>query len=69
MEKLIKYTKLNFKPSKQYMYVKDIDKLVDEAQEWMLEMIDHFNFPSNELDLDLFRKEMTDWFLMINYNG
>lgn len=63
MEKLIQYTKIHFKPSRQYGYVHDIDKMVDEAQEWMLNMVSFDNFPSEGLNLELFRKEMADWLM------
>ena len=66
MDKLIRYTKLNFIPSKQHGSVFNVDKMVDEAQEWMMGMISHENFPSGGIDLDLFRKEMYEWYLM-NY--
>lgn len=63
MERLIRYTKLNFKPSKQFGTSIDINKMVDEAQEWMLDNIDHYTFPCGTINLDMFRKEMYDWFL------
>lgn len=63
MEKLIQYTKIHFKPSRQYGYVRDIDKMVDEAVEWMLNMVSINNSPNGKIDIDLFRKEMAEWFM------
>jgi len=62
MDKLIQYTKNYFKPSKQYTSVINIDKMVDEAQEWVLNIISVNNWPSGGFDLNLFRKEMANWF-------
>lgn len=66
MEKLIQYTKTHFKPSNQYVPIHniDIDKMVDEAQEWMLNIVSFNDFPSDGINLDLFRKEMTDWYML-----
>ena len=66
MDKLIRYTKLNFTPSKQHGSVINVDKMVDEAQEWMISMVSYENFPSGGINLSLFRKEMREWYLM-NY--
>ena len=66
MDKLIRYTKLNFTPSKQHGSVINVDKMVDEAQEWMISMVSYENFPSGGINLSLFRKEMREWYL-INY--
>lgn len=63
MDKLIQYTKNHFKPSKQHTPIIDVDKMVDEAQEWMLSIISVNNFPSGGIDLELFRKEMADYYL------
>jgi hypothetical protein len=63
MEKLIQYTKIHFKPSRQYGYARDIDKMVDEAVEWMLNMVSINNSPNGKIDIDLFRKEMAEWFM------
>lgn len=63
MEKLIQYTKRYFKPSRQYGYIHNIDKMVDEAQEWMLINISIDDFPSEGINLELFRKEMTSWYM------
>lgn len=63
MEKLIQYTKRYFKPSRQYGTIHNIDKMVDEAQEWMLNMVSFDNFLSEEINLDLFRKEMANWYM------
>lgn len=69
MEKLIRYTKLNFTPSKQHGSIFNVDKMVDESQEWMMDMISHENFPSGgRIDLDAFRNEMREYYLM-NYGG
>ena len=62
MDKLIQYTKNHFKPSKQYSPIINIDKMVDEAEEWVLNMVSVNNWPSGGLDLNLFRKEMASWF-------
>lgn len=63
MDKLIQYTKNHFKPSKQYTHVIDIDKMVDEAQEWVLNIVSVNNWPSGGFDLNLFRKEMANWYM------
>ena len=63
MDKLIQYTKNHFKPYKQYTPIIDIDKMVDEAQEWVLNIVSVNNWPSGGFDLNLFRKEMANWFL------
>lgn len=63
MEKLIQYTKRYFKPSRQYGCIHNIDKMVDEAQEWMLINISIDDFPSEGINLELFRKEMTSWYM------
>ena len=64
MEKLIHYTKMHFKPSIQYERVHNIDKMVDEAKEWMLNNVSFHNVPSEGINLDLFRKEMADWYML-----
>lgn len=63
MDKLIQYTKNHFKPSKQYTPVINIDKMVDEAQEWVLNIVSVNNWPSGGFDLNLFRKEMANWYM------
>lgn len=63
MEKLIQYAKRDFKPSRQYGAIHNIDKMVDEAQEWVLNNVSFDNFPSEGINLDLFRKEMADWYM------
>lgn len=69
MDKLIRYTKLNFTPSKQHGSVINVDKMVDEAQEWMMSVVSHENFPSGgRINLNVFRNEMREYYLM-NYGG
>lgn len=63
MDKLIQYTKTHFKPSKQHTSVINVDKMVDEAVEWMLNMVSINNCPNGKIDIDLFRKEMARWYL------
>ena len=63
MQKLIQYTKRYFKPSIQYGCVRDIGKMVDEAQEWMLNNVSFDNFPSEGINLELFRNKMADWYM------
>ena len=62
MDKLIQYTKIHFKPSKQHTSIINVDKMVDEAVEWMLNMVSINNCPNDKIDIDLFRKEMTRWY-------
>ena len=64
MERLIQYTKMHFKPSMQHECVRDIDRMVDEAQEWLLNNISFDSIPSGGINLELFRKEMTDWYML-----
>ena len=64
MNELIRYTKLNFTPSKQHGSVINVDKMVDEAQEWMMSMVSFDNFPSGGINLSLFREEMYECYLM-----
>lgn len=63
MEKIIQYTKIHFKPSRQYKCVHNIDKMVDEAQGWMLNTVSFDNFPNEGINLDLFREEMANWYI------
>lgn len=63
MKKLIQYTKMYFKPSRQYGHIHNIDKMVDEAQEWMLINMSIDDFPSEGINLELFRKEMANWYM------
>ena len=60
MDKIIQYTKNNFKPSKQHTNIIDINKMVDDAQEWMLDIVFAYDYPKGGIDLDMFRKEMAE---------
>lgn len=62
MEDLIDWVKINFTPSRQNGVI-DIDKMVDEAQDWMLMNLDFRRYQNEGLYLDVFRKEMYNWFL------
>lgn len=63
MNKIIKCTKNNFKSQKQHTIIVNIDKMVDEAQEWMLDNVSVYDYPIGGIDLNLFRKEIAEHYI------